>query len=110
MENETKNVKNVELSEEEQAKIEELRENGLLNEKKGTKNGFFQKVKSFCAKHWRKAAITAGGGALLAAGYFIGKAYSKPYSEDYELVGENDEPTWTVKDPLEVDPPEEPVD
>lgn len=108
MENETKNV---ELSEEEQAKIAEMRENGELNVKTEiSKNGFFQKVKSFCAKHWRKAAITAGGGALLAAGYFIGKAYSKPYSEDYELVGQDDEPTWTVKDPLEVDPPEEPVD
>ena len=103
-------IKNVELNEEEAKKLEEMRKNGELTIKVTEKQTFFGKVKRFCAKHWRKAAVTAGGAALLTAGYFIGKAYSKPYPEDYELVGENDEPTWTVKDPLEVDPPEEPVD
>lgn len=95
------------LTPEEEAKIEEMTQNGELTEKTA-KKGFFQKVKGFCAKHWRKAAVTAGGAALLAAGYFIGKATSGR-DEDYELI-DGQEGEWNTV-PLEETPetPEEPT-
>lgn len=101
---------NVELTPEEEAKINEMTQNGELEKKPDNKVGFFGKVKRFCSKHWKKAAITAGGAALVAAGYFIGKATSGR-DEDYELVGQmgEDEGDWDYQDPAPVEKPEEPT-